>query len=86
MQAAWIVDDSDVDDSDSNDDTDDGMVLDRNVSDFVGQECNDNLDLDDDQASLQLESDEETEVGSVAMVSVKRLRKHVHKVDASVKV
>ncbi|KAH7848301.1 hypothetical protein Vadar_000957 [Vaccinium darrowii] len=66
-QAAWIVDDSDVDDSDSDDDADDGMVLDRNVSDFVGQECNDNLDLDDDQASLQLESDEETEVGSVAM-------------------
>ncbi|KAG5542786.1 hypothetical protein RHGRI_015784 [Rhododendron griersonianum] len=66
-QAAWIVDDSDVDDSDSNDDTDDGMVLDRNVSGFVDQECNDKLDLDDDQASLQLESDEETEVGSVVM-------------------
>lgn len=73
LQAAWIVDDSDVDDSDSNDDTDDGMVLDRNVSGFVDQECNDKLDLDDDQASLQLESDEETEVGSVVMVSVKDL-------------
>ncbi|XP_059634520.1 uncharacterized protein LOC132276897 [Cornus florida] len=72
-QAAWIVDDSDVDDSNSDDDSDDaddGMVLDEKDSGFPGQEGNDKLDVDDDQASLSLsfrDSDEETEVDSVIM-------------------
>ncbi|KAL7244681.1 hypothetical protein ACSBR2_000119 [Camellia fascicularis] len=72
-QAAWIVDDSDLDESESDDDADDGddgMVVDGKDNGFPGQECKDKLDLDDDQASLQLnfrDSDEETEVDSVTM-------------------
>ncbi|XP_057469803.1 uncharacterized protein LOC130758851 [Actinidia eriantha] len=69
-QAAWIFDDSDLDDSERDDEADDGMVLDENDSGFPGPECNDKVDLDDDQASLQLnfrESDEETDVDSVMM-------------------
>ncbi|CAK9178334.1 unnamed protein product [Ilex paraguariensis] len=69
-QAAWIVDDSDMDYSDSDDDADDvGMVLDSRESGNPGQEGHFELDLDDDQASLILnrESDEETEVDSVMM-------------------
>lgn len=73
-QAAWIVDDSDVDDSDSDggDDADDGMVLDEGETSIPGQYGRDELDFDDDQASLHLndkESDEETEADSVMMVS-----------------
>ncbi|KAL7003329.1 hypothetical protein U1Q18_004487 [Sarracenia purpurea var. burkii] len=67
-QAAWIVDGSDLDDSESNDDGDAGMMLDENDSGFPGQECSEKLCLDDDQASLQLnfrESDEESEVDSM---------------------
>ncbi|GFS31221.1 hypothetical protein Acr_00g0016250 [Actinidia rufa] len=63
--AAWIVDDSKHDD-----DADDGMALDENDSRFPGLECNDKVDLDDDQASLQInfgESDEETDIDSVMM-------------------
>ncbi|KAL6952621.1 hypothetical protein U1Q18_044989 [Sarracenia purpurea var. burkii] len=69
-QAAWIVDGSDLDDSDSNDDGDAGMMLDENDSGFPGQECSEKSCLDDDQASLQLnfrESDEESEVDSMMM-------------------
>ncbi|XAR61555.1 hypothetical protein NMG60_11016009 [Bertholletia excelsa] len=69
-QAAWIVDDSDLDDSESNDDEDDGMVLDEKENGFPGQESNNKLDFDDDQASVQLnirDSDEETEVDSEMM-------------------
>lgn len=74
LQAAWIVDDSDMEDSDSNDEDDagDGMVLDENGSGFPGQEGNNDFDLDDDQASLSLDSrdnDEQTDVDSVMMVS-----------------
>ncbi|KAK9269852.1 hypothetical protein L1049_025425 [Liquidambar formosana] len=67
-QAAWIVDDTDDEDSDSSNDVDDGMVLDERGSGFP--EGSNNLDLDDDQASLSLnfrDSDEETEVDSVMM-------------------
>uniref|UniRef100_A0A5B7BVQ0 Bms1-type G domain-containing protein n=1 Tax=Davidia involucrata TaxID=16924 RepID=A0A5B7BVQ0_DAVIN len=67
-QAAWIVDNSDVDSSDSDDEADDDMLLDDTDSGFPGQEGNDKLDIDDDQASLNLrDSDEETEVDSVMM-------------------
>ena len=85
LQAAWIVDDSDLDDSEHDDEADDGMVLDENDSGFLGPECNDKVDLDDDQASLQLhfrESDEETDVDSVMMVSVKNLWNTCEKVHA----
>ncbi|CBI40710.3 hypothetical protein VitviT2T_026917 [Vitis vinifera] len=71
-QAAWIVDDTDVEDSDRSDDDDagDGMVLDENESCLPGHEGNNNFDLDDDQASLSLDSrdnDEQTDVDSVMM-------------------
>lgn len=66
-QAAWIVDDTD-EDLDSNDEADDGMVLDKQESDFPDQEGTNNLDLDDDQRSLNLkDSDEETDIDSMMM-------------------
>ena len=63
-----------MEDSDSSDDdaAGDGMVLDENESGYHGQEGNNNFDLDDDQASLSLDSrdnDEQTEIDSVMMVS-----------------
>lgn len=63
-----------MEDSDRSDDDDagDGMVLDENESGLPGQEGNNNFDLDDDQASLSLDSrdnDEQTDVDSVMMVS-----------------
>lgn len=67
-QAAWIVDDTDEEDLDSNDEADDGMVLDKQESDFPDQEGTNNLDLDDDQRSLNLkDSDEETDIDSMMM-------------------
>ncbi|CAA2933582.1 pre-rRNA-processing TSR1 homolog [Olea europaea subsp. europaea] len=61
-QAAWIVDDSDTDDGDSDEDGDEGMVLDD------VQKHKDDFELDDDQGSLFLrESDEETETDSMMM-------------------
>lgn len=74
MQAAWILDDTDVEDSDSSvdDDAGDGMVLDENESGLPGQEGHNNFDLDDDQASFSVDSrdyDEQTDVDSVMMVS-----------------
>ncbi|KAL4620615.1 hypothetical protein ACB094_06G127100 [Castanea mollissima] len=67
-QAAWIVDDTDEEDLDSNDEADDGMVLDKQDSDFPDQEGTNNLDLDDDQRSLNLkDSDEETDIDSMVM-------------------
>ncbi|XP_030930018.1 pre-rRNA-processing protein TSR1 homolog [Quercus lobata] len=66
-QAAWIVDDTD-EDLDSNDEADDGMALDKQESDFPDQEGTNNLDLDDDQRSLNLkDSDEETDIDSMMM-------------------
>lgn len=65
LQAAWIVDDSDTDDGDSDEDGDEGMVLDD------VQKHKDDFELDDDQGSLFLrESDEETETDSMMMVSI----------------
>ena len=70
LQAAWIVDNTDEEDSDSDDEADDGMVLDEQESDFPHQKGSKNFDLDDDQASLNLkDSDEETDVHSMMMVS-----------------
>ncbi|KAK4577823.1 hypothetical protein RGQ29_028089 [Quercus rubra] len=67
-QAAWIVDDTDEEDLDSNDEADNGMVLDKQESDFPDQEGTNNLDLDDDQRSLNLkDSDEETDIDSMMM-------------------
>ncbi|CAK9158536.1 unnamed protein product [Ilex paraguariensis] len=79
-QAAWIVDDSDMDDSYGDDDADDvGMVLDSRESGNPGQEGNFELDLVDDQASLILnrESDEETEVESVMMEGDKMTKEQI---------
>lgn len=73
LQAAWIIDDTDEEDSDANDDgyeDDDGMVLDEGESGHPGQEGINNPDFDEDQASLYLrDSDEETENDSMMMVS-----------------
>jgi hypothetical protein len=70
LQAAWIVDDTDEENSDSNDEADDAMALDERESDFPNQEDTNNLDLDDDQRSLNLkDSDEETDMDSMMMVS-----------------
>ncbi|XP_044511758.1 pre-rRNA-processing protein TSR1 homolog isoform X1 [Mangifera indica] len=67
-QAAWIVDDTDEDDSDIDDNADDDMVLDQEESGFAGQERTKNSDFDDDQASLAFRySDDETENDSVMM-------------------
>ena len=64
------MDDADEEDLDSNDEADDGMVLDKQNSDFPDQEGTNNLDLDDDQHSLNLkDSDEETNIDSMIMVS-----------------
>ncbi|GAA0175096.1 hypothetical protein LIER_28345 [Lithospermum erythrorhizon] len=72
-QAAWIVGDSDY--SGSDEDDDDGMVLDEKENDFVGQEGRDEFELDDDQGSLKLKGwDEETEMDSV-MVDGENLTK-----------
>ncbi|KAF3446885.1 hypothetical protein FNV43_RR12065 [Rhamnella rubrinervis] len=66
-QAAWIVDDSEEDDLDSDDEAD-GMVLDETDSGFLGQEGVISSELSDDQASLNLrDADEETDVDSVMM-------------------
>lgn len=65
-QAAWILDDTDDDGSESDDD---GMVLDEKENGFHGFDSTSNLDLDDDQTSQSLDlrdSDEETE-GSTLM-------------------
>ncbi|XVE94426.1 hypothetical protein REPUB_Repub02eG0007500 [Reevesia pubescens] len=72
-QAAWIIDDTDEDNSDAKDDgddskDDDGMVLDEGESGFPSQEGTNNPDFDEDQGSLYLrDSDEETENDSVMM-------------------
>lgn len=71
LQAAWILDDSDVSGTDSDDDgSDNGMVVDEGEHDFTGQGDGRNFDLEDDQASLKLrDSDDETEADSMMMVS-----------------
>lgn len=69
-QAAWIVDDSDVEDSESDGDGDDdnGMVLDEEENGIASREGHNGLYYDDDQASLNLrDSEEETEVDSMIM-------------------
>ncbi|KAJ4702261.1 pre-rRNA-processing protein TSR1-like [Melia azedarach] len=67
-QAAWIVDGTDEEDSDNDDDADDGMVLDQEESGFPGYEGTNNSDFDDDEASLNFRySDDGTETESVMM-------------------
>ncbi|KDP36805.1 hypothetical protein JCGZ_08096 [Jatropha curcas] len=67
-QAAWILDDTDEEDSDSGSEADDGMVLDETERYGPGAEGADNSEFDDDQASLDLRnSDEETESDSLMM-------------------
>lgn len=61
-----------MEDSDVDDDNIDGMVVDENGSVLPGQQGHNNFDLDDDQASLSIDSrdmDEQTDVDSVMMVS-----------------
>lgn len=70
MQAAWIVDDSDIDYTDSDDNAGDAMVLEERGSDFPGQENKDGFECDDDGASLPRDYDDETETDSVMMVSI----------------
>ncbi|GKV31312.1 hypothetical protein SLEP1_g40013 [Rubroshorea leprosula] len=67
-QAAWIVDNTDEEDSDTDNDDDDGMVLDEGESGFHSQGGTNNQDFEEDQASLNLrDSDDETENDSVMM-------------------
>ncbi|KAJ1397557.1 Ribosome biogenesis protein BMS1/TSR1, C-terminal [Sesbania bispinosa] len=66
-QAAWIVDDSE-EELDSDNEDDDGMVLDEMADGFPGQEGNKFLEFDGDGASLRLgDSEEETDNDSVMM-------------------
>lgn len=68
FQAAWIVDDSDADYSDSEGD-DDGMVVDDGENGFPGQKLQNDFEFDDDKASLNLrDSDDESETESVMMM------------------
>ncbi|KAI7733822.1 hypothetical protein M8C21_011693 [Ambrosia artemisiifolia] len=67
-QAAWIVDDSDVSGSDSDDGSDNGMVVDEGEYDYPGQGDGGKSDFEDDQASLKLrDSDDETEADDTMM-------------------
>ncbi|KAM0012992.1 putative ribosome biogenesis protein Bms1/Tsr1 [Helianthus debilis subsp. tardiflorus] len=67
-QAAWIVDDSDVSGSDSDDGSDNGMGVDEGDYDYPGQGDGGKSDFEDDQASLKLrDSDDETEADSMMM-------------------
>lgn len=64
------MDDSDVEDSESDGDDDNGMVLDEEENGSAAQEGHNDLYYDDDHASLNLrDSEEETEVDSMMMVS-----------------
>ncbi|XP_021902553.1 pre-rRNA-processing protein TSR1 homolog [Carica papaya] len=77
-QAAWIVDDTDERSSDSDDNNDDGMVLDENERGIANQEHMHEPDFEDDQASLNFrESDEETENNSVMMESENLTREQI---------
>nr|GMD08500.1 pre-rRNA-processing protein TSR1 homolog [Ipomoea batatas] len=78
-QAAWIVDDSDVDNSESeeNEDGDDGMVLDNGEDVIPRQGHGDCFALDEDQGSLSLHSDEETDTDSVMMESEKLTKEQI---------
>lgn len=71
LQAAWIADDSDADYTDSDENEDDEMVLDERGNEFPGQVSKDGFEPDDDLASLPREYDDETETGSIMMVSIK---------------
>lgn len=78
LQAAWIIDDSDVDNSDvdnsnSDVDADDDMVLDEENTSIHGQDMLETFDDDDNKTFVSLndrESDQESEVDSVMMVSL----------------
>lgn len=67
-QAAWIVDESDEEgsDTDNEEDDDDGMILDEGDSGFRNQNDTANQDFEEDQASLK-DCDDETENESVMM-------------------
>ncbi|KAK6933908.1 Ribosome biogenesis protein BMS1/TSR1, C-terminal [Dillenia turbinata] len=65
-QAAWILDETDEEDSDNNDEEDDGMILDGKEDGLPNEDGGNHFDLDDDHASLNLrDSDDDTEVDSV---------------------
>eukprot|EP00262_Sarcandra_glabra_P013025 TRINITY_DN3512_c0_g3_i1.p1 TRINITY_DN3512_c0_g3~~TRINITY_DN3512_c0_g3_i1.p1 ORF type:complete len:509 (-),score=106.44 TRINITY_DN3512_c0_g3_i1:14-1348(-) len=67
-QAAWIVEDSENEDSDSEEDQGNGMVLDEEKNDDFAQEENNHSDLDEDQVSLSFsmrDCDEETEADTM---------------------
>lgn len=67
-QAAWIVDDSDEEESDCDSDNDDGMVLDEGEDGFPSLEGNKYSEFDADGASLRLgDSEDETDNDSVMM-------------------
>ncbi|KAM7498084.1 hypothetical protein LguiA_022498 [Lonicera macranthoides] len=68
LVAAWIVEDSNVGDSDNENEDEDGMVLGGTETSFSGQVGHEKSGLDNDQASLNLrDSNEETEADSVMM-------------------
>ncbi|XP_073288209.1 uncharacterized protein [Primulina huaijiensis] len=67
-QAAWIIDDSDDDYPDSDEDGGDGMVVEDGEACSSDQKAENGFELDEDQASLNLrDSDEETDLDSSMM-------------------
>lgn len=70
MQAAWIVDDSDVDYTDSDDNEHDAMVLEGSENGLPAKEYGNGFEPDGDDAYLPRDYDDETETDSVMMVSI----------------
>lgn len=71
LQAAWIIDDSDDDYPDSDEDGADGMVVEDAEACSSDQKVENGFELDEDQASLNLrDSDEETDLDSSMMVNI----------------
>ncbi|CAL1383706.1 unnamed protein product [Linum trigynum] len=77
-QAAWIVDSSDEEGSDSCSDVDDGMILDEGGGHFTGPGDTNDDGFEDDRASLDLEEmDGDTETASVMMEGENLTREQV---------
>ncbi|RAL50419.1 hypothetical protein DM860_016886 [Cuscuta australis] len=69
-QAAWIVNDSDSEHSET-EEGDDGMVLDNGEDVLPNQREKDDFAVDEDQTSISMNSDEETDTESVFMETEK---------------
>ncbi|XP_010530334.1 PREDICTED: pre-rRNA-processing protein TSR1 homolog [Tarenaya hassleriana] len=77
-QAAWIVDDTDEEGSDTGDDNDSGMVLEEGEDHFPYHENTNTRDFEDDEESLDLRDvDNETVNDSVMMESENLTREQI---------